>query len=369
MEYEILRYRPDFLPGIATLQQHLWGNSPAANADYLEWKHLLNPFVTEPLVYVVLHAGSVVAMRGLYGAQWEFGESGDTAFVPCASDTVIAPAHRNQGLFARLTATALADLAAAGHAYVLNLSAGPTTLLACLATGWCNAGSLSLLSRRSRPVRVRDKLRRLLRRRRPDLDDRFAARYRALRRRRDPFRSLDREAPRQGGVRFGTEPRPAEMAGLALRGRANRIRHVRNEAFYSWRFANPGARYRFLFHAGSRLDGYMVLQASPSSGTVRIVDWAGVDENVEGELLRVAIERGRFDRISIWSATLSAAARKLLQDSGFEGEPALSVRDDRAVLLARHVRDGIPREEWKLGAYPILSLASWQLHMIDCDGY
>ena len=46
MEYEILRYRPDFLPGIATLQQHLWGNSPAANADYLEWKHLFNPFVT-----------------------------------------------------------------------------------------------------------------------------------------------------------------------------------------------------------------------------------------------------------------------------------------------------------------------------------
>jgi hypothetical protein len=39
------------------------------------------------------------------------------------------------------------------------------------------------------------------------------------------------------------------------------------------------------------------------------------------------------------------------------------------VLLARPVRDGIPPEQWKLGEHGLLDLASWQLHMIDCDGY
>ena len=53
--------------------------------------------------------------------------------MPCADDFVIAPAHRNRGLFGRVMAAMLADLASRGLSCAFSLSPGAVTLAGSLA--------------------------------------------------------------------------------------------------------------------------------------------------------------------------------------------------------------------------------------------
>ena len=73
------------------------------------------------------------------------------------------------------------------------------------------------------------------------------------------------------------------MAELAERiGYDGRIRHVRDEQYFSWRFQNPLSEYRFLFWDNGRLDGYLVLYRKvypPGNDELAyIVDWDAINE-------------------------------------------------------------------------------------------
>jgi len=369
MDYEILRYRPEFLPEIAALQRHLWGHSDTVNTAYFEWKHVHNPFVSEPLVYVARHAGRLVAMRAFWGMLWEVGESGEQVLIPSAADTVIVPEHRDRGLFARLTAAALADLARAGHAYVINLSASPATIVSCLASGWRSAGRLQVFVRRSAPRRFIRELRGVFRQHVPRLDRRLVDAPQSHRQVLDPFRAFDAAAGAHKDVELATQPRPDAMAAVAGYGPADRLRPVRNAQILAWRLSNPVARYRFVFHGGAQPDGHLVLHASRSGETVCIVDWRAANEAVQAKLLRAAIEAGRFARLSIWAATLSEQTRAMLHDHRFAIEVPSGVREGDDVLLVRATRDGTSHDEWKIAGLSLASLTSWRIDMIDSDAH
>jgi hypothetical protein len=96
-----------------------------------------------------------------------------------------------------------------------------------------------------------------------------------------PFRTLDAKSwirrVQPTRVTVAHAPRPDAMAALVRRlGHDGRLRHVRDVEYFSWRFQNPLATYRFLFHGGEQPDGYLVLEASTSDlsdrNTVTIVD-------------------------------------------------------------------------------------------------
>jgi hypothetical protein len=72
-DYTIVSYRPEYKAQIVEVQKHLWGSHPELNAAYLDWKHLRNPYVSEPLIYLAKHEERVVGMRSFVGARWEFG--------------------------------------------------------------------------------------------------------------------------------------------------------------------------------------------------------------------------------------------------------------------------------------------------------
>ena len=129
MEYEIVRYQPEFHEGVLKLLEGLWSPSPALNAACLEWKHERNPYQREPLLYLALHQGRVVGMRGMCGAKWEAGVPRREFAIPCACDLVIAPDHRNRGLISKIMRFAFDDLKQRGTEYVFNLSAGSVTFL------------------------------------------------------------------------------------------------------------------------------------------------------------------------------------------------------------------------------------------------
>lgn len=67
VEYEIVKYRPEFKSQILELQTHLWIPDLSVNAAYLEWKYDRNPYVDTPLIFLALRAGETVGMKGMGG--------------------------------------------------------------------------------------------------------------------------------------------------------------------------------------------------------------------------------------------------------------------------------------------------------------
>src|SRR5437870_4760298 len=66
--YAIVRYLPKWKDQILDLQTHLWDPNRRLNAAYFEWKYERNPYGQgqEPLIYMAVFEGLVVAMRGFW---------------------------------------------------------------------------------------------------------------------------------------------------------------------------------------------------------------------------------------------------------------------------------------------------------------
>ncbi len=383
-QYEIVRYSPEFKDQIVKLQTHNWGPDLALNAAYLEWKYERNPYQRVPLIHLALCGGAVVGMRALFGAMWEVGTPSQTVLAPCASDLVIAPAHRNRGLLSRMTVTAVSDLADSDHKYILNLSPSPITYVSFLAMGWRDIAPLETMhweTRRGAVLRhvfgysgwlhaLSPAFRRA----------RAAARKRVMGsspRQSRAFASLDFKAAKRGhaatpNVAVDQRPRPEAMAELVDRiGSDGRMRHVRDLRYFTWRFQNPRSAYRFLFWQGARLEGYLILRRALDSvrNVVSIVDWEATDAQVRADLLQAAITWGNFAAMNIWSATFPDEVKALLGRSGFKHVDApTSIARTRPAMLVRPVCVQVPPGEWVVADRRLLDLSSWDLRMIYSDG-
>ena len=369
MTYEIVRYEPTFRGQVAELQRHLWGDDATTNAAYLDWKYHENPYLDDPLICLAVHAGRVVAMRGMFGALWEIGAPAEHVVVPCADDFVIAPEHRNRGLVARIMNATTDGVAAEGYRYAFSLSAGPVTMMASLATGWRGVGpmravertGMGLLTRASVRVRTQPLLWRYA-------DPLTRLQYRLNR----PFARLDREARRAGGslaagVRVEPMPRVDAMVDLVRRlGHDGRIRHVRDERYLAWRYRNPLYEYRFLFRATDRLDGYLVLRADPKDPArgVNVVDWEATTPVLREELLRTAVNWGNFPQLTIWAATVPIDTLAVVSAAGFVPVGAGSRTRLSQTILVCDVRRPSPSPDMMLGGRRLLDPAAWDMRMV-----
>jgi len=357
MKYKIVKYHPEFRSQVVELQRHLWGPDVALKSAYLEWKYERNPYVETPHIYLALCGGLVVGMRGMFGAKWQIGYPYQTFPGLCGADLVIAPDHRNRGLFRKILSAALDDLGNSSYTYTFNLSASEVTFLGCLAMGWRSIGSLQTMQRRSG-------------------DGLFSV---SSAEKPHPFFWLDRNGGswNEASPYLSVEPNPrAEaMAELVERiGGDGRMRHVRDQEYFAWRFQNPHSVYRFLFWKDARLEGYLVLRTSVYTDRldrvgVRIVDWEATNAQVRADLLQAAINWGNFDNLTIWSATLPDKVKTLLQMTGFKqlgGEGNLT--RSLPTVLIRPIRDEMLRGDWVLADRRLLDSANWDLRMIYSDG-
>jgi GNAT superfamily N-acetyltransferase len=344
MSYEIVKYRAEFRGEVIELQKILFSLDIAVNSAYFAWKYERNPYLEEPLIYLALYEGKVVGMRGIFGAKWE-NSRGQSWLGVCATDLSIAPEHRKRGLFTQIMRLALDDLAQLGHTYVFNLSANKTTYFSSLATGWHGVGSVQ-----------------------PMLWTKTG----------NPWHSLDRNGkllPPAASpyVKLEYSPRPEAMADLVeLIGSDGRIRHLRDQQYFAWRYQNPLSKYRFLYWEASRLRGYLVLRASihAYNADIEIVDWEAADEQVRADLLHAAIEWGAFDNITIWSSTLPVEAKTLLESKGFRLlQQTDGFGQSFPTILVRPVRDELLKKDWVSGGLRLLDSHNWDLRMIYSDGH
>jgi len=374
--YDIVHYRPGLKSQVIELQTHLWSPEPSLNKAYLEWKYEQNPYNKEHLIYLAMHNGRAVGMRGFFGVQWECGIPAQRFTSLYADDMVIAPEHRGRGLMAKIMTSAFEDLAARGYDYVFNLSAGPATLHSSLAMGWRSAGWVRPMRRQpwfnalkdNVPLRV---MKVLL----------FAGRLVGvdIRRLKKPVRTLDRVESQQNSriaehpssISIEKTPRCSAMAELVERiDSSGRIRHVRDNEYFRWRFQNPLRRYRYIYWDEDRLEGYLVLQEQLGENVDRnllsIVDWEATGAMVRERLLQIAITSFAHDReLRIWSATLPQSTIALLRNNGFRTiKPPTDVATFPPAILVRPVA-GYPLDrEWAFGDRRLLDLASWEMRML-----
>ncbi len=401
--YQIVTYAPAFDDQIATLQRYLWGPDVALNIAYLAWKYRQNPYIDEPRIYLALCDGQVVGMLGSFGLQWEIDQAPNLRSLSLA-DLVVEPAHRNRQLFPALIEFALADLAQRGYSFVFDLTASPEVALVMLINGWRSLYLQSAHRANVQPAvvsperlpRLRTGYRQL--RSYAENSTLFSAGYQQLRQLKQrltaqpaprpvthPFQRFDHHhrqhhqiqgrAQHHAPITMQMTPQPAAMAALLGRlPQDQRMRHVRDENYFNWRFQNPLSDYRFLFWGNSQLEGYLVLQTSVNAqddtAWVNIVDWEATNAQVQADLLQAALTWGEFKEVEIWSATLAEPAKQLLGQAGFHfcnrtGSARRDLRGARLMVYALQPERSQPG--WTIDHDYLLNLANWDIRMIYSD--
>jgi len=329
--------RIDEIDAVVDLGRRAFGRPRGLYREYLEWKYLRNPYRTDPLIYAARDRdGHVVAMRGFYGARWS--TPAGVVDIPCADDFAVARAHRTTGVASALMRFALADLPSRGVSCVVNASGGRITVLQSLAMGWKSVLAVDPLDRSVSRSALGKGLAYVRHRTRP------------LRR---SLAALD------GADGVTSTPDPDELAALATPPLANgSVRHVRDAAFYRWRYANPEREYRFLrSESEGRLNGYLAIGSQrprPETLPLYVADWETESAVICSELLERAVDLSGSDRIRVWAASVSEEARSQLERLGFEpaqhelrahGMPCVLFRSvdpddaDRAATIERSTWD------------------------------
>jgi GNAT superfamily N-acetyltransferase len=371
VSYDIVPYARGLEPDVVRLLRQFYPDA-ASSAAYLRWKYAENPYVDETILHLAVHRGRVVAMRGMFGAVWQVDGEPTRHLFPCADDFVIAPEHRNRGMARLILDAASEDGARRGHRFALSLSAGPVTFVSSLAAGWRSAGSYRPVLRSqpsSAPIVwirrvVSESLHQTGMRGAVDRVQRSLKRYL-----RGPFDRFDRAPLHDGNISIARAPRLHDMVALIDRlPWDGRIRHVRDPAYFAWRFRNPMREYRFLFWDDGGLQGYLVLQRSLSDpfdqDLVNIADWEAADEHIAAELLRASLDRGRFGRVQAWGATVAPPRQAALDFHGFTAADQGGIRARSHGLLVRKLGEPGGEQRWRLGSRDLLQITDWDLRMI-----
>jgi predicted N-acetyltransferase YhbS len=233
-EAAIRRATAHDLPAILALARQSLGWTDDTT-DYLEWKHLQNPFGPSAM-WVAEAGGDVVGFRAFL--RWEFDDpevdgQGDTPIRAVrAVDTATAPSHQGQGIFTRLTLAGIEELRAEGVAFVFN-TPNRQSRPGYLKMGWHDVGRMPVVVRPNRWRFARSIL---------------TARGSAGR---EPVLS-DVGEPAASGL---TDVAALVAAPLARPGLSTR----RSAEFLRWRYGNPSLGYRTV-RLGAVTDGVVIFR-------------------------------------------------------------------------------------------------------------
>ncbi|MGD9832427.1 MAG: acyl carrier protein [Piscinibacter sp.] len=361
--YRIERYSEQHLPAIGELMTALWSPDALLNREVFRWKYVENPFDAEPLVYLALRDDRVVGMRAFCGSAWR-AAGGAMRNLAVADDFVVAEDDRNHGLLARFTDAATADLGARGQHAFLSLSALRVTRLQLLASGSRSLGVLPTVALRPAWLRALDAVASLAKK--TPVLWRAADRLEAIEPASRAFERLDqfgKALPLDDGghAEVGTAPDPAEFAAFVARlTQDERLRHMRDERFFAWRYRNPLHDYRVISarDAAGRLRGYIVLQRGRSAFAdqrrVNLVDWAGDSEAVWAGLIQAAVRGGRIAELVTWRNG-DAATNRQIDALGFIPADAHQAERGLPCALVREFGEGVH--------HPLPELGQWDLRM------
>jgi len=373
-EYEVIRIEPRYKDGVAELLMPLWGPDREKNAAYLDWKHYCNPYTQDPILYISLYRGSVVGVHSHFACCWQAGQPDQRYLCVAGGDAVVHPDHRRHGLLRIQTSMALRELENSAYHFDICLGSNAYTEGSSIKLGWKVVEELRSMNRKSWVRGLTRKIP-LIPWAYHRLYNRSAARQ-PSESATQPFHVLDRNYGRtknfnQSGIVLEKKPRPEAMAMLVSRqGYDGRIRHVRDQQFYAWRYQNPLSEYRFLFREKGGLEGFLVLQQvlHNYSNATQIVDWEATGVEVFSDLLQAVIHWGGFGSISIWSVTLADDMIKVLTRHGFSGAVKSSSSESSTLFSRIIVKPLHSGGTWAMAGRDLLDISNWDLRPIYSDG-
>lgn len=378
-----VEYDPCYRDQVIELQKTLWDTDIAHNSAYFAWKHESNPYNESPVLFLGVRKDRVVAMRGFWSTRWRLGAAGRmmTVLQPC--DSVVASGLRGQGVGTAIQRVSQQRLADRGYELLLSTSAFPALAhIYSKNAVYRSVGTYRPMRWQTTPTAVLRRVDHLLQRTISGVPGLWR-----LAERKFVSPLVDKgglvasvtafpsgsTVGRDGRVRIEDAPRPDEMAALVARpGHDGRMTHVRDRAFFDWRYRNPLARYRFLYREDDGLEGYLVLHARrfKHPGEVSIVDCEAMSGAVRRELLQAATACAEANTITVWSATLSEPERGDLETAGFRlfndarGASGYLPQLYLAALTGAAADAGFVRDGWDLS-----DMASWDLRMIFADNF
>jgi hypothetical protein len=329
--YQVLPYRSQFKSQILNLLTDLWTSSLEDNARYFAWKYEANPYASDPFFYVALHGDRVVGARGLFAGRWRLGS--ETMTCLCPGDTVVDRGHRQHGIARELTRRMLLDQADRGRQFLLHLTSGSVMRRVSYEFGGQSVGPLEQWERTAG--------------------------------------SANGNGVPVGAVVVEERPQPEEMSALVERLSSDgRIQQIRDDDFFSWRFRNPLARYRFFFsRPNGILEGYLVLQTAAKTGHGRgcIVDWEASRADVFADLLAGAVSTSGLESIKVWGLTVPSGWKHILERFGFQCRQVSGGRGPMPLVVP--TRQDWPASQWVIGGRSLRDVADWNLRMIFADSF
>ncbi|HEY3276457.1 MAG TPA: hypothetical protein VGJ94_07535 [Syntrophorhabdaceae bacterium] len=380
--YDIVMYEPQYKEELLDLMEPLWGTDRNRNSMYLDWKYCRNPYTTTPLIYLTLYQKKIVSVAGFFAARWQAGQRGDEYLCFSGGDAVTKVDHRRQGLHDAMKYRAFEKLKK--DAFSFEISLATNSLSAGSALKWARSvGELGIMEWRGGKNGNNNLLRQTVRQL-PLLPSLYRFYQSAVVRDvhsptqktsgvfhvlDDNYESIQRF--KHLGISVDQKPRPDAMAALVRTSKnEGRIRQVRDEEFYAWRFDNPFSVFRFLFCEKGGFQGFIVLQQSVRDPhTALIVDWESTSSEIFSDLLDVVIRWGGLSSIAIWSATLSEETTEILKKKGFHTPDAYGQQDSKVFYPPIAIYPLDSGSVWSMGSKSVMEITNWDMRPIYSDNY
>lgn len=154
-KYQIRPYHPEAMADVLALARQTLGNTGLVSKtdEFWHWKHHANPFGMSYGVYAWVEEAQLVAGLRIM-LRWKYSAPDGQQFQAVrAVDTATHPDYQRQGIFSKLTNTAISDLTDEGVHFIFN-TPNSQSLPGYLKMGWQIVTKWPLFVRLLRPVRM-----------------------------------------------------------------------------------------------------------------------------------------------------------------------------------------------------------------------
>lgn len=283
-KFILKKYSSEYKEQVINLLQDLWLFDKRKRLDYFHWKFEDNPYVTEPLAFIVLDGKKVVAFKGYMVQPFVFHSY---SFLAAAvGDTITHKNYRKRGLARSLTEYSVSEISKMDHILLCyNSSSGGPTLKGFLDLHWIpffkreNFFRFSLTGFLKSLFNVKENS------------------YIAINNTKD------------GIIEITNEMRPHDI--ICVPYDRNTITHERSYIYYSWRLRNPMSEYIYCYKYDKLgvLRAYIVLKKIQYR-RFDIVDYNSfVEEDLE-QLLSFFVRKTSPLYILYWTGNLNSVFYK-----------------------------------------------------------
>jgi GNAT superfamily N-acetyltransferase len=360
--YAVGQYDPDDRESFQALFETVFDQP--FSAEMFEWKFERNPYLSHVPILLAEANGEIVGARGFLARRVRAGDR--IVVAPEATDAMVHPDHRHQGVYARLvesTVERYADSEATLRFSFPNRLSLPGTLK----QGARLVGTIPMYYRLQNPAACLE-----------SSDDALSTRL--ARRIGGPLargylgaRDRIRSASSDGVViRRHTEIPATDLGALYERSAPEVLHTIRDEEFYRWRFDNPEWDYdSYTAVQGGQVVGGMVLGTGRMNGAVvtRIADVLPIGRSARTPALAGLLETAlpEYEESDLIAAFGQAMPPALLKSYGFLSDhrlPLSRVTDATPMVVDRLSHD---RSEWKVNGFDPTEQTNWLLSYSDWD--